>query len=131
MGFDLGSQEAAVSMDFSIKPSTAPAVAPSPSAVAIAVNDAVKTELRAPLTVTAVDAPAYARNDPRTAADSVSRQIVVDQASASFVYQTIDKRTNEVIAQFPDDAILRRRAFFEALDRQMDLPQPEPVDRSI
>lgn len=118
-----------MSMDFSIKPSNAPAVAPSPSAVAIAVNDAVRTELRAPLTVTAVDAPAYPRNDPRAPSDGVSRQIVIDRASSTFVYQTIDKRTNEVIAQFPDDAILRRRAYFEALDRQSALPQPAPVDR--
>ena len=121
-----------MSMDFSIKPS-APIAVPSVSSVGTAINDTVKTELRAPLTVTAVDATSYTRNDPRALGGGTSRQIVIDQASESFVYQTVDKRTNEVISQFPDDAILRRRAYFEALDRQKDVPTPPPppTDRKI
>lgn len=118
-----------MSIDFSIKPSGAPVSLPSVSAVSIAINDAVRTELRAPLAVTAVDAPTYTRNDPRAPDGGLARQTVIDKASASFVYQTIDKRTNEVITQFPDDAVLRRRAYFEALDRQKDATPPIPTDR--
>jgi flagellar protein FlaG len=32
-----------------------------------------------------------------------------DQASGAFVYKTIDRRTGEVVAQFPRDQVLRLR----------------------
>ena len=47
---------------------------------------------------------------------SVSRQIVVDRAAASIVYQVVDLKTSQVVEQFPDEAILRRRAYFHTLD---------------
>jgi uncharacterized FlaG/YvyC family protein len=32
------------------------------------------------------------------------------------VYQVVDNRTSIVVRQFPDEAMLRRRAYFRALD---------------
>ena len=37
-------------------------------------------------------------------------------SSASIVYQVVDNRTNAVVAQYPDEAVLRRRAYFHTLD---------------
>ena len=34
----------------------------------------------------------------------------------SVVYQVVDNRTSLVVKQFPDQAVLRRRAYFRALD---------------
>ena len=40
----------------------------------------------------------------------------VDRDAASVVYQVVDNRTSLVVKQFPDEAMLRRRAYFRALD---------------
>jgi uncharacterized FlaG/YvyC family protein len=47
---------------------------------------------------------------------SISRQAYIDQAAASIVFQVIDTKTDTVVQQYPDDAILRRRAYFHTLD---------------
>ena len=46
----------------------------------------------------------------------MSRQAFIDQAAASIVYQVVDDKTNTVVQQFPDEAVLRRRAYFHTLD---------------
>jgi uncharacterized FlaG/YvyC family protein len=67
-------------------------------------------------TVTAAEASGTVRNDPQSAGDGVSRQAYVDSDAASIVYQVVDNRTSLVVKQFPDEAMLRRRAYFRALD---------------
>jgi hypothetical protein len=42
---------------------------------------------------------------------------VFDQAAASFVFQVVNEKNDSVVTQFPDEAALRRRAYFHALDR--------------
>jgi hypothetical protein len=111
-----------VSTDFSIKPVGAPVAAPIVQPVSEAAHNAVATELPAPQSVTAADASARARNDSETANPSVSRQVIVDQAAASIVYQVVDNRTNTVVQQFPDEAVLRRRAYFHTLDLTKSAP---------
>jgi uncharacterized FlaG/YvyC family protein len=89
------------------------------------------TELPASQSVTAVDASANVRNDPELASDYVSHQVVIDRAAASIVYQVVDNRTNLVVQQFPDEAVLRRRAYFRALDLAKDGPtRPIVTDRT-
>jgi hypothetical protein len=56
------------------------------------------------------------RNDTPAVSDSVSHQAYIDQAAASIVYQVIDSKTDAVVQQYPDDAVLRRRAYFRSLD---------------
>ena len=46
----------------------------------------------------------------------MSHQVVIDRAAASIVYQVVDERTSLVVNQFPDEAVLRRRAYFHTLD---------------
>jgi hypothetical protein len=53
---------------------------------------------------------------------SVSNQVVIDRDAASIVYQVVDNRTSQVVKQFPEEAVLRRRAYFHALDLTKDAP---------
>jgi hypothetical protein len=111
-----------MSTDFSIKPVGTPAAAPVVPPLSQAANKAVATELPASQSVTVVDAGAGVRNDAPAASDYVSHQVIVDRAAASIVYQVVDNRTNLVLQQFPDEAILRRRAYFRTLDLTRDEP---------
>jgi hypothetical protein len=115
-----------MSTDFSIKPVGAPVATPVALPASPAANSAVgNTVLPANQSVTAADAGTSARNDPGTsgaASDSVSRQAFIDRAAGSIVYQVVDNRTNQVVQQFPNDAVLRRRAYFRTLDLTKGTP---------
>jgi hypothetical protein len=106
-----------MSSDFSIRPVGAPASSPIVQPAAReAVGNAVATELPASQSVTVADASVAARNEPQVLSDSVLRQAYIDQAAATIVYQVVDTRTDAVVTQFPDEAVLRRRAYFHTLD---------------
>jgi hypothetical protein len=119
-----------MSTDFSIKPVGAPAATLVVQPSSAAVNNAVPTELPARQSVTAASSSTDVRNDPQSVSDSISRQAFIDQAAASIVYQVVDSRTNQVVQQFPDEAVLRRRAYFHTLDLTRDTPtRPLVTDR--
>jgi hypothetical protein len=105
-----------MSTDFSIKPVGAPVVTPVAHPASEAAAHAIATELPAPQSVAPAEASVRARNDFETANADVSRQIVLDRAAASIVYQVVNERTGLVVQQFPDEAVLRRRAYFHTLD---------------
>lgn len=105
-----------MSTDFSIKPVGAPVATPIVLPASNAAHDAVTPQLPAAQSVTVADASARARNDSATANPYVSHQVIVDQAAASIVYQVVDNLTNTVVQQYPEEAVLRRRAYFHALD---------------
>jgi hypothetical protein len=92
--------------------------------VSQAASNAVPTDLPASQSVTATDASLAVRNDVGTSSDSdfISHQAYIDQASASIVYQVVDSRTDAVVTQFPDEAVLRRRAYFHTLDLTKSTP---------
>ena len=48
--------------------------------------------------------------------------MVIDRDAASIVYQVVDNRTSQVVKQFPEEAVLRRRAYFHTLDLTKDAP---------
>lgn len=112
-----------MSTDFSIKPVGAPALRPAGEAA----DNAIATELPAAQSVTAAGASAHVRNDPGAGGDAggddVSHQAFVDRAAASIVCQVVDVRTHVVLRQLPDQSILRRRAYYRALD----LTRREPI----
>jgi FlaG protein. len=119
-----------MSTDFSIRPVGIPAPAPIVTTSNSAANDAVQTDLPASQTVAASNASAAVRNDLRNN-ENISRQVVFDQAAASFVFQVVNDKTDSVVTQFPDEAILRRRAYFHALDlSKSELSRPLSTDRS-
>ena len=112
-----------MSTDFSIRPVGAPvaiSVVQPPSSEAA--GNAVATELPASQSVTVADASAALRNDSSAAGDFVSHQAFIDRAAASIVYQVVDNRTNAVVEQYPDEAVLRRRAYFHTLDLTKGTP---------
>jgi hypothetical protein len=113
-----------MSTDFSIKPVGAPAAIPVAQPVSEATSNAVQTVLPASQSVTVPDASAGARNDSQQqpASDFVSHQAFIDRAAGSIVYQVINSKNGQVVEQFPDDATLRRRAYFHTLDLTKDQP---------
>jgi hypothetical protein len=118
-----------MSTDFSIRPVGIPApvqIVPTSSAAA---NEAVQTDLPVSQTVAAADTSAPVRNDLPNH-ENISRQVVFDQAAASFVFQVVNDRTDTVVNQFPDEAMLRRRAYFHALDMKSEPSRPLSTDLS-
>ena len=111
-----------MSTDFSIRPVGGPVATPIAPPVSEAANSAVATELPASKSVAVADASAAARNDSYAVNISISHQVILDQAAASIVYRVVDTKTDAVVTQFPDEAVLRRRAYFRALDLTKDAP---------
>jgi len=119
-----------MSTDFSIKPVGALVAAPVMQPVSEAANNAVATVLPPSQSVTVVDPGAGLRNDPGANSD-VSHQAFLDSAAGAVVYQAINERTGAVINQFPDNAMLRRRAYFRALDLTKSvMPRGVATDRN-
>jgi hypothetical protein len=121
-----------MSSDFSIRPVGAPVApivvqAPSP-----AVSNAVATVLPANQSVTVPEPGASVRNDVQSISDeAISHQAFYDRAAASFVFQVVNDKNAQVVDQFPDEAVLRRRAYFHALDlSKSSPPRALPTDRS-
>ncbi|QOZ44180.1 hypothetical protein XH89_12310 [Bradyrhizobium sp. CCBAU 53340] len=119
-----------MSTDFSIRPVGIPAPVQIVTTSNSAANDAVQTDLPVGQTVAASDTSAPARNDLQNNNDNVSRQVVFNQAAASFVFQVVNEKTDRVVDQFPDEAMLRRRAYFHALDLKSEPSRPLNTDLS-
>ena len=117
-----------MSTEFNIKPVGAPVAAPIVQHVSEAAKHAVATELPASQSVSAAGSGARAGTDSAavrvsSSNASVSNQVVIDRDARAVVYQVIDTRTSQVVKQFPEEAVLRRRAYFHALDLTKDGPQ--------
>ena len=111
-----------MSTDFSIKPVGAPAAIAVAQPVSEATSNAVQTVLPASQSVTVPDASAGVRNDSPAPSDFISHQAFLDRAAGSIVYQVINSNTDQVVEQYPDDATLRRRAYYHTLDLTKDQP---------
>jgi hypothetical protein len=116
-----------MSTDFNIKPVGAPVAAPIVQPISEAAHQAVATQLPTPQSVAASDAGARSSDSAAVQVSistaSVSNQVVIDRDARSVVYQVIDNRTSQVVKQFPEEAVLRRRAYFHTLDLTKDAPQ--------
>jgi hypothetical protein len=123
-----------MSTDFNIKPVGAPVAAPIVQPVSEAAHNAVATELPASQSVAASDASVRvdaAAVHVSISNASVSNQVVIDRDAGSIVYQVVDNRTSQVVKQFPEEAVLRRRAYFHTLDLTKDAPtRLRATDRS-
>jgi hypothetical protein len=112
-----------MSTDFSIRPVGAPAPSPVAQPASPAASDGVTTDLPASQSVTAADASTATRNDPiSTSTSDISHQAFYDRSASAMVYQVVDSKTDQVVDQYPDEAVLRRRAYFHALDLAKDEP---------
>ena len=124
-----------MSTDFNVKPVGAPVAAPIVQPVSEAAHNAVPTELPASESVTAADAGARVIDSAAVrislSSASTSNQVIIDRDAASIVYQVVDDRTSQVVKQFPEEAVLRRRAYFHTLDLTKDAPtRLRATDRS-
>ena len=116
-----------MSTDFNIKPVGAPVAAPIVHPISEAAQNAVATELPASQGVAASDALVRTNLDSDAVRVSISNaslsnQVVIDRDAGSIVYQVVDNRTSQVVKQFPEEAVLRRRAYFHALDLTKEAP---------
>jgi hypothetical protein len=116
-----------MSTDFNIKPVGAPVAAPVVQHVSEAAHHAVATQLPPSQSVSAADAGTRANIDSDAVRvsisnASVSNQVVIDRDTRAVVYQVVDNRTSQVVKQFPEEAVLRRRAYFHTLDLTKDAP---------
>jgi len=116
-----------MSTDFNIKPVGAPVAAPVVQHVSEAAHHAVATQLPPSQSVSAADAGTRANIDSDAVRvsisnASVSNQVVIDRDARAVVYQVVDNRTSQVVKQFPEEAVLRRRAYFHTLDLTKDAP---------
>jgi hypothetical protein len=111
-----------MSTDFSIKPVGAPVAAPVTPPMSEAAQNAVATELPASQSIAAADASARVSINSNAVNASVSNQVIIDRDAASIVYQVVDNRTSQVVRQFPEEAVLRRRAYFHTLDLTKEAP---------
>ena len=116
-----------MSTDFSIRPVGAPVPVSLPPVASNAAIGGVPTQLPASQTVTAPDASATSSNNLPGSSD-LSRQAFFDTAAASIVFQSVDALTGQVVAQFPDDATLRRRTYFHSLDAKDASTRPLATD---
>ena len=118
-----------MSANFSVNPVGLPGAATVVRAPTTAAEESVPTQLPPGRSVAAPDSGNAARMDAQTG-QQFARQIVVDEAAAMMVYQVIDQRSGAVVRQFPEQAALRRRAYFRALDIMKDAgAEPPQVSR--
>src|SRR6201747_2230456 len=120
-----------MSSDFSIKPVGAPVATPFVQPASPAADEAVATELPARQSVVAADAAPRVRNDTQNADGHTSNNVILDRDAASVVYQVVDNRTSLVVKQFPDQGVLRRRAYSRALEQAREDAQALRIDRKI
>ena len=67
---------------------------------------------------------------PPPAADQYARSVFIDRAAAQIVFVTIDKATNLVVSQYPEDSKLRARAYLRAQESAKQEVRPLETDRS-
>jgi hypothetical protein len=120
-----------MSSDFSIKPVGAPVATPMVQPASPAADEAVATELPARQSVVAADAAPRVRNDTQNAGGHTSNNVILDREAASVVYQVVDNRTSLVVKQFPDQGVLRRRAYARALEQAREDVHALRIDRKI
>ena len=117
-----------MSTDFSIRPVGVPAPTPIVRPSSEAARQAVPAELPPTQTVTATDTRTAIQADPAPEKDATSHQVFIDSAAGAIVSQVVDSLTNLVVSQYPDEAVLRRRAYFRALDLTKDTATRLPIE---
>ncbi len=102
--------------NFSTRPAGARVTISTVQSAGRAADRAVATELPASQSVTASDAGAGLDNDSHSAGDEASHQTVLERSAAWFVDQVVGSKSSDAGQLQTDEASLRRRAYFDALD---------------
>jgi hypothetical protein len=112
IGFD--TQRSIVDIAVTTKPTAIAAPAALSRADAAPVRQAVATELAAPKAVTAAETAARSRH-AGTQPPTLTREVFVDAQTREVIFRVIDERSRRVVRQVPDQALLRMRAYNQAL----------------
>jgi flagellar protein FlaG len=113
-----------------------PVPAAPPRSDAMATAGAVKTELPQEASVQAAgEAPAVVlpsreRTEARARLDAAVREMIdrntlIDPKTREVVYQSVDRKTGEVVRQVPDEMLLRLRAYAREM-READVRRDGP-----
>lgn len=116
-----------MSTDFSIRPVGVPAPTPIVRPSSEGARQAVPAQLPPAQSVTAADTRTALQPDPGPVKDDRSHQVFIDVAAGAIVSQVVDSLTNLVVQQYPDEAVLRRRAYFRSLDLTRDTATRPPA----
>ena len=92
---------------------------------------AVPAQLPAAQSVNVTDSVQTASNDELAARDRMARQVVFDRDAAEMIYQVIDSKTEAVVRQVPEEAIIRRRIYFRQLDRANEVSRRLRTDLTV
>jgi len=109
-----------MSTDYLIKPVGAPVMTPIARPAPDAVRAAVPTDLPPDKAVTA--APGVSQinispvNSRQVDGDRISKGMIIDRDAAEIVYVSVDKKTNQIINQYPEETRLRTRAYVRAME---------------
>ncbi|MDB5501006.1 MAG: hypothetical protein JWR89_908 [Tardiphaga sp.] len=121
--------------DFNVRPVGAPVATPMLRPAPEAVREAVPTQLPPDKSVGAADAllrpTISASNYQQVDSDRISREVIIDKDAAEIVYVSIDKKSNQVINQFPEQSRLRTRAYLRAMDSAKLEERRVATDRTI
>jgi uncharacterized FlaG/YvyC family protein len=121
-----------MSTDFSVKPVGAPASVHIVRPVPEAARDAVRTQLPPSQSVTASEpAKAAPRESVQIDRERLSRHMEFDHDSNELVYKVVDQRTDNVVAQVPDEARRRARAYFREMERVKEASRQTHTDVSV
>ncbi|WP_441242898.1 hypothetical protein [Tardiphaga sp. 768_D3_N2_1] len=106
--------------DFNIKPVGAPVATPVIRPAPEAVREAVPTQLPPDKTVSAtprlLQPNISAANYQQMDSDRISKEVIIDKGAGEIVFVSVDKKSNQVIDQYPEESRLRSRAYLRAMD---------------
>jgi len=109
-----------MSTDYMIKPVGAPVAAVMTRPAPEAVREAVPTQLPPDKTVTAAPGVSHVNISPsnyqQVDSDRISKGVIIDRDAKEIVFVSVDKKTNQVINQYPEETRLKTRAYLRALD---------------
>ncbi|QUS40982.1 hypothetical protein RPMA_20645 [Tardiphaga alba] len=109
-----------MSTDYLIKPVGAPVAAQIVRPAPEAVREAVPTQLPPDKTVTAAPGISHVNISPanyqQVDSDRISKGVIIDRDAGQMVYVSVDKKTNQIINQYPEETKLRTRAYLRAMD---------------
>jgi hypothetical protein len=98
-------------------PAPVEAVRPLPPAA----SGTAAADLPVTAVVPALDGSAAPTTDrdkasPTPVSGELGRRVVIDPDTQEVVFQSVDDLTQDVVRQYPDQAMLRRKAYLEKLD---------------
>lgn len=120
-----------MSIDFSIRPVGSPVAAPIVTPQPDGAQTAVATQLPAPQSVTAPDSASASSSTSNNTTSNISPRVVIDQAAASIVYESVNENNGAVVSQYPETWQLKARAYVREQERAKEYHVSQPLNLSV